>query len=78
MQIIVVVRVTWAQMKIAWRAESLPLVIIAMAVVIVITGGYVRIHDSGESCPDWPLCFGKIHPFTPQDEQALWWEQNPI
>ena len=63
-------------MKIAWRAESLPLVIISMAVVIVITGGYVRIHDSGESCPDWPTCFGKVHPFTTEEEQTVWWEQN--
>ena len=63
-------------MKITWRAEFLPLLVASMAVLIVISGGYVRINDSGESCPDWPTCFGKIHPSTSEDEQGDWWEQN--
>ena len=63
-------------MKITWRAELLPLIIASMAVLIVITGGYVRIHDSGESCPDWPTCFGKIHPFSSEEEQTKWWDEN--
>ena len=25
-------------------------------------GAYVRLKNAGLSCPDWPLCYGKIIP----------------
>ena len=28
------------------------------AVLIISFGGAIRIHDAGESCPDWPKCLG--------------------
>ena len=59
------------------RMAKLPLVIAFMALLTTIVGGYVRITDAGESCPDWPLCFGKFHPFTDADDQLKWWEDHP-
>ena len=42
-----------------WRRPStLPLVLLGMALVIIVAGGTIRINDAGESCPDWPQCFG--------------------
>ncbi|MDP7256115.1 MAG: COX15/CtaA family protein, partial [Candidatus Poseidoniia archaeon] len=38
--------------------HRLPLALAALALLIIITGGWVRIVDAGESCPDWPACFG--------------------
>ena len=29
---------------------------------IVVLGATVRAHDAGLSCPDWPLCYGKLVP----------------
>ena len=37
---------------------KLPLLIVVMAILITVVGGTVRIFDAGESCPDWPTCFG--------------------
>ena len=39
----------------------------ALAFVVVVVGGYVRLSDAGLGCPDWPLCYG--HPL-PNDIAA--------
>ena len=42
-----------------WRRPStLPVALLVMALVIIVAGGTIRINDAGESCPDWPQCFG--------------------
>ena len=55
----------------------LPLVLIAMAASIIVVGGTIRIHDAGESCPDWPQCFGTWGFMVDESEQAAYWEANP-
>ena len=47
----------------------IPLAIAVIAFLVLLTGGFVRINDAGESCPDWPTCFDSWG-------FSLTWEQN--
>ena len=57
--------------------HRLPLALAALAMLIIITGGWVRIADAGESCPDWPACFGGWQFDGPSGEQQAWWAEHP-
>ena len=48
-----------------------------MSLCIVIAGGTIRINDAGESCPDWPQCFGTWGFDISPDEQGAYWAENP-
>ncbi len=63
----------------AWwrRPSALPLVLLVMALCIIIAGGTIRINDAGESCPDWPQCFGTWGFDISPDEQGEYWAENP-
>ena len=45
--------------------------------VVIGPGGLIRIYDAGESCPDWPLCFGTIGFDISEEEQEAWYIENP-
>ena len=61
-----------------WRRPStLPLVLAVMALLIVIVGGSIRINDAGESCPEWPTCFGTWHFVVSEEAQGAYWDANP-
>ena len=61
-----------------WRRPStLPLLLIVMALAIVVVGGSIRINDAGESCPEWPTCFGTWHFDVSEEEQAAYWAEHP-
>jgi cytochrome c oxidase assembly protein subunit 15 len=32
---------------------------VALALVVIVMGAYVRLSDAGLGCPDWPTCYGK-------------------
>ena len=42
---------TW-QRRIAWAA-------VALALVVIVFGAFVRLSNAGLSCPDWPTCYGR-------------------
>ena len=63
-------------------AERIPittLCLVALAVTgsVIAMGGMIRIYDAGESCPDWPTCFGTWGFDVSEDEQEAWWDENP-
>ena len=66
-------------MEASWwrRPSTLPLLLVVMALLIVVVGGSIRINDAGESCPEWPTCFGTWHFDISEDEQAAYWAANP-
>ena len=33
-----------------------------LAAVVVIVGAWVRLTNAGLGCPDWPGCYGHVHP----------------
>ena len=41
--------------KLAWIA-------LALALLVVPLGAYVRLSDAGLGCPDWPGCYGQPTP----------------
>ena len=49
----------------------------AQCLLIITVGGTIRIHDAGESCPDWPQCFGTWGFAVDEAEKAAYWEANP-
>ena len=59
------------------RPSTLPLVLTVMTLLIIVVGGTIRIHDAGESCPDWPKCFGTYGFMVDEAEQEAYWEENP-
>mgnify|MGYP001183054763 CR=1 FL=1 len=58
------------------RAYDIPLLLAVMALTVIIAGGFVRIHDAGESCPDWPTCFGTLGFDVSEDEQTAWYDST--
>ena len=38
--------------RIAWAA-------VALALVVIVFGAFVRLSNAGLSCPDWPTCYGR-------------------
>ena len=45
--------------------------------IVIGLGGLIRIYDAGESCPDWPLCFGTFGFDISEEEQEAWYIENP-
>ena len=60
-----------------WGAHHLPLVLLVLTMFAVLVGGSVRIYDAGESCPDWPKCFGTWSFDVSEEDQTTWWEEHP-
>ncbi len=41
-----------------------------LAAVVVIVGAWVRLTDAGLGCPDWPGCYGHVHPAAVLEQVA--------
>ena len=61
-----------------WKySKGLTAGLIGLTVVVIGLGGLIRIYDAGESCPDWPLCFGTFGFDISEEEQEAWYIENP-
>ncbi len=41
-----------------------------LAAIVVVVGAWVRLTDAGLGCPDWPGCYGHLHPAQVLDRLA--------
>lgn len=46
---------------------------VASTFIMIILGGYVSATGAGDSCPDWPLCFGQLVPPLDQRDVVAEW-----
>ena len=51
--------------------------LIVLTFLVIAFGGLIRVSDAGESCPDWPTCFGTWGFDISPEEQERWWNENP-
>ena len=58
-------------------AKSLTAGLVGVTLLVIVLGGVVRIYDAGESCPDWPTCFGTWGFDVTEADQQAWYEANP-
>ncbi len=58
------------------RPSTLPIAIAIMAMMIIVVGGTIRIYDAGESCPDWPQCFGTWGFDVSKEDQGIWYDET--
>lgn len=63
-------------MKKWFAAQHIPLLLVIMALTVIVAGGFVRINDAGESCPDWPTCFGTWGFDVSEADQEAWYEAS--
>ena len=64
-------------MAVWYRSHRVPFMLAVIAFMIIATGGWIRISEAGESCPDWPTCFGTWGFDVSPEEQEEWWKDNP-
>jgi cytochrome c oxidase assembly protein subunit 15 len=58
-------------------AERLTVGLVDVTLLVIVLGGVIRIYDAGESCPDWPTCFGTWGFNVSEADQQAWYEANP-
>ncbi|MEC7704411.1 MAG: COX15/CtaA family protein [Candidatus Thermoplasmatota archaeon] len=58
------------------RLHNLPFFLFIITMIAVVIGGTIRIYDAGESCPDWPLCFGSFGFDISPEDQKEWYQST--
>ena len=58
-------------------AKRLTAGLVGVTLLVIVLGGVIRIYDAGESCPDWPTCFGTWGFNVSEADQQAWYEANP-
>jgi len=59
------------------NTKRLTAALIVLTFLVIAVGGLIRVSEAGESCPDWPTCFGSWSFDISPEEQEAWWQENP-
>ncbi|MCC7198855.1 MAG: COX15/CtaA family protein [Gammaproteobacteria bacterium] len=62
--------------RLTWFRRLARLAAVFCAIVVVV-GAWVRLTDAGLGCPDWPGCYGHLHPAQVVDQAAEINAANP-
>lgn len=69
-----------AESRLAWF-HRLTILALAVCVVVVVLGAWVRLTAAGLGCPDWPTCYGHITPGQALENAATVnaaWPDRPL
>lgn len=59
------------------RFHALVAATLALTIVLVVLGAYVRLSDAGLGCPDWPGCYGDLTPHHATEQIRAEERSNP-
>ena len=62
--------------KLAWFRRIARLATV-LTFIVVVVGAWVRLTDAGLGCPDWPGCYGHVHPAQVVDKAEAINAANP-
>lgn len=68
-------------MKLAERLlwlRRLGVLSVALTLVLMALGAWVKANGAGLACPDWPQCYGEWLPPFPSAENGGTWEGEPV
>ena len=62
--------------RLSWFRRT-ALVATVLCAIVVVVGAWVRLTDAGLGCPDWPGCYGHMHPAQAAERAAEISAANP-
>jgi len=63
--------------RLSWL-RRLSVLCVAMTILLMGLGAWVKANGAGLACPDWPSCYGSYLPPFPSQENGRLWHGEPV